>query len=84
MLNRDFSGSPVVKTLPSNTWAAGSIPGQGARIPHALQPKNQDIKQKQYCNKFNKDVKKNVLNTLYFNPSYMQILFLLHNTLLMK
>ena len=57
MLNRDFSGSPVVKILPSNTWAAGSIPGQGARIPHALQPKNQDIKQKQYFNKFNKDFK---------------------------
>ena len=80
MLNRDFSGSPVVKILPSNTWAAGSIPGQGARIPHALQPKNQDIKQKQYCNKFNKDVKKTVLNaTLYFkklvflNPSLLLI-----------
>ena len=30
----------------------------GARIPHASQPKNQNIKQKQYCNKFNKDLKK--------------------------
>ena len=45
-----------------------------------LQPKNQDIKQKQYCNKFNKDVKKTVLNaTLYFkklvflNPSLLLI-----------
>ena len=35
----------------------GSIPGQGAKIPHASQPKNQNIKQKQYCNKFNKDLK---------------------------
>ena len=37
---------------------AGSIPGQGAKITHASQPKTQNIKQKQYCNKFNKDFKK--------------------------
>ena len=35
----------------------GLIPGQGNKIPHALQPKNQDIKQKQYCNRVNKDFK---------------------------
>ena len=35
----------------------GSIPGQGAKIPHASGPKNQNIKQKQYCNKFYKDFK---------------------------
>ena len=46
---------PVVKTLPSNAGGAGSIPGWGAEIPCALRPKNQNIKQKQYCNKFNKD-----------------------------
>ena len=34
-----------------------SIPDQGAKIPHAAQPKNPNIKQKQYCNKFNKDFK---------------------------
>ena len=28
------------------------------KIPHALWLKNQNIKQKQYCNKFNKDFKK--------------------------
>ena len=28
-----------------------------AEIPHALRPKNQNIKQKKYCNKFNKDLK---------------------------
>ena len=32
------------------------IPGQRAKLPHAT-PKNQNIKQKQYCNKFNKDFK---------------------------
>ena len=47
----------MVKTLPSNAGGAGSIPGQEAEIPHASWPKNQNIKQKQYCNKFNKDFK---------------------------
>ena len=35
----------------------GSSPGWGAEIPHALRPKNQNIKWKQYCNKFNKNLK---------------------------
>ena len=36
----------------------GSIPGQGAKIPHALRPKTKTkTKQKTYCNKFNKDFK---------------------------
>ena len=42
----------MVKPLPSN---AGG--GQGAKIPHTSQPKRQNIKQKQHCNKFNKDLK---------------------------
>ena len=54
---RDFPGSPVVKTSPSNAGGAGLLPGWGAKIPHALGAKNQNIKQKQYCNKFNKDFK---------------------------
>ena len=51
----DFPGSPVVKTLPSSAGDMSSILilGQGAKIPHTLQQKNQNIKQKQYCNKFN-------------------------------
>ena len=57
---KDFLGGPVVKTSPSNAGGVGSIPGQGAKIPHALWPKNQNIKQKQYCDKFNKDFKKMV------------------------
>lgn len=37
---------------------AGSFnPGRGAGVPHALQPKKQNINQKQYCNKFNKGLK---------------------------
>ena len=52
---RDFPGSPVVKTSPSTAGVVGSIPGWGAKVPHALGSKKQNIKQKQYCNKFNKD-----------------------------
>ena len=40
---RDSLGCPVVMTLPSNVGDAGSIPLQGAKIPHALCPKNQNI-----------------------------------------
>ena len=57
MAKRDFPGGPVVKTSPSNAGGAGSIPGRGAKIPHASWPKNQNMKQKRYCNKFNKDFK---------------------------
>ena len=55
----------MVKTLPSNAGGAGSVPGQGARIPHALGPKNQNIKQKQYCNKFNKGFKNGPHQNIY-------------------
>ena len=48
----------MVRTSPSNVGGAGSIPGWGAKIPSASWPKSQNIKQKQYCNKFNKDLKK--------------------------
>ena len=41
----------------SPTLAAPSIAGGEAMISHALWPKNQNIKQKQYCNKFNEDSK---------------------------
>ena len=55
----DLPGGPVLKTSPSSAGGTGSIPGWGAKIPHALRPKiNQNIKQKQYCNKFNKDFEK--------------------------
>ena len=47
----------MVKTLSSNAGGAGLIPGREAKIPHASQPKNQNIKQKQNCNKFNSDLK---------------------------
>ena len=51
----DFPCGPGVKTLPSKAGDVGLILGRGAKIPHASWPKNQSIKQKQYCNKFKKD-----------------------------
>ena len=55
---RDFPSGPMIKTLSSKTGGVGSIPGQESKFPHALQPKKKkkthSIKQKQYCNKFNK------------------------------
>ena len=56
----DFPGSPVVETSPSNAGSEGLISGQRAKIPHALWPKDKNIKQKQYCNKLNKDFKHDV------------------------
>ena len=32
-------GGPVVKTSPSKAEGAGSIPGWGSKVPHALEPK---------------------------------------------
>ena len=49
----DFPGGSVVGTSPSNTEGGGLVPSPGAGIPHAWWPKNQNIKHKQYCNKFN-------------------------------
>jgi len=54
----DFPGGPVVKTLPSKAGGLSSIPDPVAKTPLASEPKRQKIKQKQYCNKFSKDLKK--------------------------
>ena len=52
------SGTSLVvqrfKTSPSNAGDAGLIPGWEAKIPGALGPKSQNIKQKGQGNKFNK------------------------------
>ena len=39
MRGRDFPGGPVVKIFPSNAVGMSLIPGWGAKIPHAFQPK---------------------------------------------
>ena len=50
----DFPGDAVIKTLSSSARGTGSIPGGRVTIPRASGPKKQNIKQKRYCNKFNK------------------------------
>ena len=37
-------GETSLKTLPFNAGDTSSVPGQGAKIPHALSQKNQNIK----------------------------------------
>ena len=45
----------MVMTLPSNAEDTGPLPGWEAKILHVSRPRNQYIKQRQYCKKFNKD-----------------------------
>ena len=50
-------GIPVVTISPSIAGGSSSVPGWAAKTPRASGPKPQTIKQKQYCNKVNKDFK---------------------------
>ena len=52
----------MVKTSPSIVGDTGLSPGWGAKIPHALQLKNQNMKQKQHCNSFKMVHIKNIYN----------------------
>ena len=65
-MHGDSPGGPVVKNPPSSAGGEGLIPDQGTKIPDAPQvkkkKKNQNIKQKQYFNKFSKDFKTYALN----------------------
>ena len=65
----NFPGGPVVKNPPApsptpeknpvaNAADMNSITGQGVNIPCASRLRNQSIKQKQHCNKCNKDIKR--------------------------
>ena len=47
----------MVKTLPSKAVGMGSLPGQGAKMPHGQKQKQKNTKHEQYCNKFNKEFK---------------------------
>ena len=51
LISRDFPGGPVVRTSSSNTGVAGSISGQGPKIPQASRRKKRNVKQKQHCNR---------------------------------
>ena len=57
----------MVRTSLSTAGVVGSVPGQGAKIPNALQleknkKQKQKIKQKQCCNKVNKDFFKKMVH----------------------
>ena len=67
---RDLPGGPVVKTLPFNSGGVGSIPGPGAKIPLASRPKQQKIKQKQYCNTFSKGFKSDPRQKKFLKKNY--------------
>ena len=56
-LKKSLGPFPVVQWLGFTFQCRGqsSITGPGAKTSHASLPKKQNIKQKQYCNKFNKD-----------------------------
>ena len=54
---KELPGGPVVKTSPSNAGGVGSICGRRDKFPHTSRPKNQNTKQKKYCNTYNKEFK---------------------------
>ena len=68
----DFPSSPVVRSLPSNERGVGSIPGQGSGIPRASRPKRQNMKQKQYWNKCNKDFENGLHQKNLFRKVYKE------------
>ena len=76
--NGNVPGSPVVNTSPCMVGGVVSIPGWGTKIPHDLWPKNQNIKQRQYCNNSVKTLKmvhvkkKNLQNMTQMNLSTKQ------------
>ena len=71
-----------IKALPSNARGTGSIPSREVKVPHALGSKKQNIKkQKQYCNKFNKDFKIiHIKKSLKKKDSSFLILFICTNS----
>ena len=48
----------MVKMLPPNAGGTNLIPGWGANIPHTSLSNTQNLKQKQYCNKFSNNLNK--------------------------
>ena len=48
----------MVKMLPPNAGGGSSILSCGANIPHTSLSKTQNLKQKQFCNKFSNNLKK--------------------------
>ena len=68
---RGFPGGPVVRTSPSNAGGAGLK--LRSQIPRASQPKSQNIKQKQYCNKMNKDLLNSPHEKKFFKDNHTNL-----------
>ena len=64
-MNQDFPVGLLVKTSPSTEKGWGCDPWLGAKILYASLLKCQNVKQKQCCNTFNKDFKKNCDSLCY-------------------
>ena len=89
--DKNFPGGPVVKIPSSNAGSADSSPCWGAKIPYAFWPKNQNIKQKLYCNKYSEDFKngpRQKKKKIFFNIEVCRISYMkrvtspgsMHNT----
>ena len=74
---RGFCGDPVVRTSPLNAGVVGSVLGLGAKITPASWPPIQNLKQKQYCNKFSKDFENNPYQKVLKKKKKVLVLFLL-------
>ena len=55
----------MVKTLPSNAGGVVLVLGRRVKILHAWWPKNQHVKERRYCNKFNTGFKKGPHQTIF-------------------
>ena len=60
---------PLVMTSPANAGGDGSTPSLGTKSLQTLKPKHQNIKQKQYCNKFKKTQKKNLYQKIFLKKN---------------
>ena len=57
-VNKQWGGGPGAKVSPPSARGTDSISGWEAKAPHRkTETLKTDIKQKQYCDKFNKDFK---------------------------
>ena len=56
---------PLVTTSSANAGGDGSTPSLGTKSLQTLRPKHQNIKQKQYCNKFKKTQKKICIKKIF-------------------
>ena len=73
----NFPGGPVAVAFSSNVRGVGLFPGQRLGVPHALWPKNWNMRQKQHCNRFTKTLEmapiKNLKSMNKFEVGYLNL-----------